>query len=244
MADTLQTYPASRRVSELRHLKTLPRVSGVRVLWALVLTFVVMPFLEELEFGQFAESALLTLVLGSAVLAVGADRKSMFWTIFCATPALAAKWVNLARPGLVAPEVSLLGAMMCVGYVTWRFLRFITAARRVDTNVLCSGVAAFLMLALAWAFAYSLIDHWIPGSFAGTFAAEPGKRMAGFTSLYFSLITLCTVGFGDIVPVSGPARMLAMFEGMAGVFFVAVMVSRLVSLYGQPAKEEPARSQE
>jgi hypothetical protein len=55
--------------------------------------------------------------------------------------------------------------------------------------------------------------------------------MNGFTSLYFSFITLSTVGYGDIVPASEVARMLAMVEAMFGMFYMTVLVARLVSLY-------------
>jgi hypothetical protein len=55
--------------------------------------------------------------------------------------------------------------------------------------------------------------------------------MNAFTSLYFSFITLSTVGYGDIVPASKVARMLAMVEAMFGMFYMAMLIARLVSLY-------------
>ncbi|MEO8429729.1 MAG: potassium channel family protein [Verrucomicrobiota bacterium] len=65
------------------------------------------------------------------------------------------------------------------------------------------------------------------------FMAGPvsSHTMKGFTGLYFSFITLSTVGYGDIVPISGMARMLAMMEAMAGTFYVAILISRLVAVY-------------
>jgi hypothetical protein len=61
----------------------------------------------------------------------------------------------------------------------------------------------------------------------------------GFDALYFSLITLTTVGYGYIAPVSGPARMLAMMEAVTGTMYMAVLVARLVSGYSfnQPTTE-------
>jgi hypothetical protein len=55
--------------------------------------------------------------------------------------------------------------------------------------------------------------------------------MAGFETLYFSFSTLTTVGYGDIIPVSNPARMLAMMEATTGVFYLAVLIARLVGHY-------------
>lgn len=55
--------------------------------------------------------------------------------------------------------------------------------------------------------------------------------MKGFTALYFSFVTLSTVGYGDIAAVSNPARLLAMVEAVIGVFYTTILIARLVSLY-------------
>ena len=62
--------------------------------------------------------------------------------------------------------------------------------------------------------------------------------MAGFNAIYFSYITLTTVGYGDITPVSNAARMLAITESMSGILFVGVLIARLVSLYSTPSPVE------
>ena len=61
--------------------------------------------------------------------------------------------------------------------------------------------------------------------------------MIGFNSLYFSFTTLSTIGFGDIVPVSGASRMLAILEAIVGMFYVTMLVARLVSIYS--ARTDP-----
>ena len=63
--------------------------------------------------------------------------------------------------------------------------------------------------------------------------------MRGITSFYFSFVTLSTVGYGDITPVADVARMLAAAEAVIGTLFVAVLISRLVSMYStqSPVKE-------
>ena len=72
--------------------------------------------------------------------------------------------------------------------------------------------------------------------------------MRGETALYFSFITLNTVGYGDITPVSGFARILAVLESTCGLFYMALLVARLVSLYNaQPvavhaASQPPGRA--
>jgi hypothetical protein len=62
--------------------------------------------------------------------------------------------------------------------------------------------------------------------------------MQGFNAFYFSFVTLSTVGYGDITPVSKVARMLAALEAMTGLLYVAVLIARLVSLYSAPQPPE------
>jgi hypothetical protein len=61
--------------------------------------------------------------------------------------------------------------------------------------------------------------------------------MNGFTGFYFSFITLSTVGYGDITPVSRAARWLAAMEAMTGLLYVAVLIARLVSLYSSAKRD-------
>jgi hypothetical protein len=68
--------------------------------------------------------------------------------------------------------------------------------------------------------------------------------MSGFTGLYFSFITLSTVGYGDIIPVSDVARMLAIVEAMFGTFYVTLLIARLVSLYSSKSPLENANREE
>ncbi|MCU0807263.1 MAG: potassium channel family protein [Candidatus Contendobacter sp.] len=100
-----------------------------------------------------------------------------------------------------------------------------------ETVILCAGVATYLLLGLLWAFAYQLVDRLVPDSFAFTVGPSSSRSLEGFNSLYFSITTLATSGYGDIVPVSGLARMLAMTESVAGLLYVALLIARLVALY-------------
>ena len=177
----------------------------------------------------------MTIVLVSGLLAVGVGRRTLAGALMLAAPALLAKWVNHWRPDLAPPPVFLVPGILFLVFAVAHLLRFILRAPRVDSEVLCAGVASYLMLGLLWAFAYILVARLSPDSFAFT---APGSAfshtMKGFTAIYFSFITLCTVGYGDIVPVSGPARMMAMMEGTVGVLYTTILIARLVTLYASP----------
>ena len=75
-------------------------------------------------------------------------------------------------------------------------------------------------------------------SFVFTVGLVSSRSMNNFNALYFSFTTLSTVGYGDIVPVSGIARMLAMVEAVFGMFYVTLLIARLVSLYSSKSPLE------
>jgi len=107
----------------------------------------------------------------------------------------------------------------------------------VTVEVLCASVAVYLMLGLMWTVAYWLVDQLTPGGAFSFNTSRGGQSMNGFTGFYFSFITLSTVGYGDITPVSRAARWLAAMEAMTGLLYVAVLIARLVSLYSSTKQD-------
>jgi hypothetical protein len=218
------------------------RLSVAHFLIALVVLLVVIPFLEQLPYGDLLEAILITLVLLSAVLAVGGRRQTLFAGAILVIPAVVANWMDHFRPEAIPRELTLVAAIVFAGFVVGHLLVFILRAPRVNAEVLYAAVATYLMLALLWAFAFTLVARLVPNSFEFTVQAGPPRLMARFEALYFSFLTLTTVGYGDVVPVSNAARMLAMMEATAGLFYVAVLIARLVSLYSgnEPAPSGPS----
>jgi voltage-gated potassium channel Kch len=89
-------------------------------------------------------------------------------------------------------------------------------------------------------FAYILVAQLHPGSFSYN-VGRPPVRLISFDAFYFSFITLTTVGYGDITPVTHIARTLAMTEAMTGTLYMAVLISRLVALYSSQPPEPPGQ---
>lgn len=218
------------------------RFSTVEFLIALVFFFVSAPFVEDLPRGNFIDGSLLTVVLVSGVLAVGRSRRLLTTAAILALPTICARWIHLFRPDL-PQQYFLAPALVFIVFLITNLLYFILRARHVNAEVLCAGISVYLLLATAWMFAYLLVSDLSPGAFVFTAGPEAGQALSGFNAYYFSFITLTTVGFGDIVPVSHVARMLAATEATTGTLFMAVLIARLVSLYSsQPPRSESDNS--
>ena len=232
---TQTTTPPARRT--LLRLGAL-RFSVAQFLVALILLLVTEPFVEEMEYGTTIESGLLTLVMLSAVLAIGAGRRTLVWAIVLVIPAVAGRWAHHVAPDQFPLQFAVGAGLVFLLFVVVNLLGFILRAPRVTSEVLCAGVATYLMLGLLWGLAYLLVNRLAPGSFVFTVGPIAKQSMVGFNGLYFSFITLSTVGYGDIVPVSPAARMLAMTEAMTGTIYLAVLISRLVALYSSESTNE------
>jgi hypothetical protein len=229
----------SKLTSRIPTRAGLLRHSVAWFLGALVFMFVTAPFVEEMPNGNLIETVLLTVVLGAAVLAVGGRRRTLIVASVLVIPVGGARWLHhfTLHDGTYLFHIT--AFLVFMGFVVFQFLRFILRSPRVNSEVLCAAVATYLLLGLLWAVAYTLVARLVPGSFAGVGAGRP--PLQGFDALYFSLITLTTVGYGYIAPVSGPARMLSMMEAVTGAMYMAVLVARLVSGFSftQPTTDEP-----
>ena len=137
---------------------------------------------------------------------------------------LSPEWLRVARTAEIASTMPLL-ALLAVG-----ILQFVFRGKTLTTDGLFATVAAYLFLALFFAQLYLLLLEWNPASFNLEVAGHPPQLLQS-TLLYFSLITLATVGYGDILPVSETARTLAVIEATVGQFYIAVIVAVFVGMY-------------
>jgi len=107
-------------------------------------------------------------------------------------------------------------------------MRFIFTAEQVTADVIYAACAVYFLLSFFFVPVYGMLEAAIPGSFVDNTLSTP-VRWQQF--VYYSLVTLSTAGYGDILPVNMWARMLAGLEATIGVLYVAILVARLVSLY-------------
>lgn len=111
-------------------------------------------------------------------------------------------------------------------------LRFAMRSTRIDAEHIYAALSAYLLAGIFFGVLYHAVESVWPGSFTASGAITEFQL---FDAMYFSFVTLATLGYGDLVPVSGVARGLAVVEAVSGQLFLAVMIARLVSSHAQTA---------
>jgi len=127
-------------------------------------------------------------------------------------------------PWLIAGDA--LFTLLSVSVLVYIVFRQLSGEGPVTAHRVRGAIAEYLLIAMLFAFLYSLIEGLVPGAFN-----IPGSPSAhGETFYYFSVVTLTTVGFGDITPVHPFVRSLVMIEALIGQLYPVVLLSRLVTL--------------
>lgn len=138
-------------------------------------------------------------------------------------------WDGAWVPSAAAATLAVLTLSML-----WLVAQRLVRADRVDAELLCSAVGAYLLLGVFWDQTYEIIDLAVPAAFTKTGGTAPSRSAL----LYFSFTTLTTTGYGDITAVNPVVRMWSIFEAIIGTMYNATVIARLVSLYGRRVGRE------
>ncbi|GAB1596744.1 ion channel [Lysobacter claricitrinus] len=182
----------------------------------------------ESEAGRALFSAATLAVVPLAVWVVrrSPSANSVAWALAIPAMLLSIAAIVFDRPGLVVWSSLIESALYF--YAATSLIGYMLRDHEVTTDELFASGATFTLLAWAFAYSYVVCQAWYPQSFTG--AMEPERARTWLELLFLSVSTLSSVGNGDIVPLGPQARVLVMFEQMAGIGYVTVVVSRLIGL--------------
>lgn len=200
-----------------------------------LLVLLVLPSIAAGPFGPGRAGSLLGLVVPVLAVAAASDtRRQRVTAITLAVLCAVTNAEGLIHLTRLPREVGGAIAVVFLGYTTHLLLRGVLRSQRVTGDVIAGALASYLMIGLTWALGYGLVEKIAPGSIAVT--GGGGTDLP--TLIYFSYITLMTIGYGDVTPVSPIARTLAVLEGLFGITFTTIILAALVAilLRGQQEK--------
>jgi len=193
-----------------------------------ILLFVVAPSQARAESRSLLLDAVISAVFVTGAWAVSGRRRVALVGGGLALVALAAQWAPWTT-ATDLPTFAAASAALLIAFVLAVLLRAVLASRLDAGERIRGAICVYLLLATLWALAFALLERAAPGSFDGLDpAAAASDRPSDF--LYFSLVTLTTLGYGDVRPVGAAARSLATLEALTGQLYLAILIARLVAL--------------
>jgi hypothetical protein len=201
---------------------------------SLLLLILLTPFLEDHRIGEIFLMVALYLILITAILQLHGKETFRWLAMGAAIPVVLVELATLFRPSHSLLIVAYVLLMAFFGFVSVGLFTYLGKPGAITSGRVYASVSLYLLLAMFWFALFNLTETITPGSFAhdGVITRIPRSSF-----LYFSLVTLTTVGYGDIVPVTAVARVFAALEGVAGVLYIAITVARLVAAYQKADSE-------
>jgi len=188
-----------------------------------------LPFILPVRVDSVLTPVLLTVVLFSSLSAVAHNRRHVTIGTALAIPGCVLLVASSVRPSIALAIVAQLVALAFLAYVAILILGFILRARQVDLGIVLGSVCVYLLLALMWGVGFGLIERLDPGAFAIPPLAM-GETIRNALQ-YYSFVTITTLGYGDIQPVTPLARMVSVVEAVVGQIYLVVLVARIVGLH-------------
>lgn len=214
-------------------------------LGALLLLFVVTPFLERSVSRDIVQSVIL--IFG--VYAVRTSRRVFVISLFLLVLTLAASWSTYFIQLEFLLHVGLVAYFAFFAIVSVVILSHVFRARRVTPEIIAGAICVYLLIGAMWAIIFTMMEAVQPNSFSGgeTQISSTNSEVAQHVDLshfsYYSFVTLTTLGYGEIAPLTPPARSLAALEAIVGQLFLAVLIARLVGLHiVSEGQEDKART--
>jgi len=226
----LRQTPAmiKRHVATARTRLLITGHPSALLLAAQLLSLLLYPLMDDTHSGRVLFSAVALVVVPLAVWVVNRSPSVNWIAWLLALPAMAlSAWaIAFDMPGLITISAMLEAALYF--YAAASLISYMLHDHRVTADELYAAGATFTLLAWGFAYAFFVCQAWYPDSFTGS--VEPERPRRWIELLFLSVSTLSSVGNGDIVPLGSPARVLVMLEQIAGVGYIATVVSRLIGL--------------
>jgi Ion channel len=203
----------------------------------LVLTAIVLPAIRLSQLGWIVLSPTfaLTLIFGS--FATIRHRIFVYFVILLAISAVAVDVMTQFALRLGSPVVDSALKLCCLSILLSMTLKRTLRPGPVTVYRVMGGVAGYLIIGLTWALAYDILVQQVPDAIHFLPATARGLPGQPSQLIYFSFVTLTTVGYGDVYPAHPAARSLAVAEALVGQLYIAILISSLVGMALQTRPE-------
>ncbi len=213
---------------------TSPKLSYIGLWIFLALMMVMLPFVQRPHIS-LVFIILFALLLGVATMTIRGSRRLKLIAILMLTMAVTSQIAFSLIGGNLLELFSYISASATLLWTTFFLFLSLFKTKEVTSATLWEAVTVYILIGLTWASIYSTLEVMIPGSFEDSIF--PDAAMDFHTFIYYSFVTLATLGYGDIIPTTQVARGVVILEILTGVMYMAILISRLVGTW-KPVQRE------
>ena len=197
------------------------------LLISLILLFVSFPLVEGSAVAKLIVNLLFILIIFSGVLAISDTRRPLLISLFMALLTVIFRWTHYFYDLDLWFLLELCTNVIFWAYISVHLLKFILNQRIITPELIYAAISVYFIFGLSWASIYQLIDFKSLNSFSISNAVA-SQQDQFFQMWYFSMVTLTTLGYGDISPVTMTARVFVVLESVLGQFYLAILIASLV----------------
>ena len=196
----------------------------IYIIFAIMLMLLVSPYLRPIGLiGHLLNTLLVTMIPLSCSFALTGDKKTAIMILLIAAPFVILDGLDYFYPSRLLIVVAYSFATFLYFYIVILLTKRLLDIREVTADLVYCAISIYLLIGVGWAGLYTIVEGILPGSFSGTLESED--------LLYFSFVTLTTLGYGDVLPLSTLGKRLAMLEASMGSIYMTVIVAMIVGRY-------------
>lgn len=205
------------------------------ILLAALLSLIVLPaFMDSVFFANLLFRVTLSIVFFTSVSAVMTGRRLFMYGLWLALAIILLQWINswFKEESHLIITTNLI-FLFFFGYIVYRLFLVIIRSQRVTVDVIVVSVCIYLIIGIVFAVLSSTMNSLYDGAYSQTFS----RSSQIYEFVYYSFITMATVGYGDISPTVSQTQALAVIMGITGQLYMTIIVAVLVGKYLQHSAE-------
>ena len=199
----------------------------ILLLTAILSMIIGSPFLDDIFHYRVIPDIFITIIFIFGIYAISRNKMHIYIALGLAIPMFSGIWSFHLYGNLKLLVFGQLFAVLFIGFVIILLIKFIINEKETTKEVIFAAVVVYLLMAMMWAYLYMILAYFYPGSLS----ISEGSSRDTFQYIYFSFVTITTLGYGDIAPLTHKAGSLVILEAVVGQIYLVVVVAWLVGMY-------------
>ncbi|CAB1062582.1 Potassium channel protein [Olavius sp. associated proteobacterium Delta 1] len=185
------------------------------------------PFLDDIFHYAVIPDIFITIIFILGIYAISHKKLHIYIAVALAIPMFIGVWsAYIFKSPYLAVLGHFFGALL-IGFVIGLLIKLVFNEKEITKEAIFAAVVVYLLMAMMWSNAFLILEFFYPGSFS----IPESPSLDPFQFLYFSFVTITTLGYGDVAPLTHKASSLVILEAVTGQIYLVVIVAWLVGMY-------------